>query len=102
MKAMIVRECGPLENLKLETVADPVARDNQVVIDIKACSVNFADSLMVDGSYQVKPPLPFSPGVEVAGIISEVGANVSGWTVGDKVQALTNWGGFAEKVAVGT
>ncbi len=102
MKAMIVRECGPLENLKLETVADPIARDNQVIIDIKACSVNFADSLMVDGSYQVKPPLPFSPGVEVAGIISEVGSKVSGWTVGDKVQALTNWGGFAEKVAVDT
>ncbi|MCF6195889.1 MAG: NADPH:quinone oxidoreductase family protein [Emcibacter sp.] len=102
MKAMIVKEHGPLENLKLETVADPVARDNQVVIDIKACSVNFADSLMIDGSYQVKPPLPFSPGVEVAGIISEVGTNVSGWAVGDKVQALTNWGGFAEKVAVST
>lgn len=102
MKAMIVRECGPLENLKLETVADPVAGANQVVIDIKACSVNFADSLMVNGSYQVKPPLPFSPGVEVAGIISEVGTDVSVWTVGDKVQALTNWGGFAEKVAVDT
>ncbi|MCK5425807.1 MAG: NADPH:quinone oxidoreductase family protein [Emcibacter sp.] len=102
MKAMIVRECGPLENLKLETVEDPVAGDYGVVIDIETCSVNFADSLMVEGTYQVKPPIPFSPGVEVAGIISEVGAKVSGWNVGDKVQALTNWGGFAEKVAVPT
>jgi len=100
MKAMIVRTCGPLENLKLETVEDPVAGGNDVVIDIKTCSVNFADSLMVDGTYQVKPPLPFSPGLEVAGVISEIGSQVSGWKVGDRVQALTNWGGFAEKVAV--
>ncbi len=100
MKAMIVKELGPLENLVLESIEDPVAAKDDVVIDIKACSVNFADSLMVEGSYQVKPPLPFSPGVEVAGIISEVGSNISGWKVGDRVQALTNWGGFAEKVAV--
>ncbi len=102
MKAMIVRACGSLENLKVETMQDPVASDNGVVIDIKTCSVNFADSLMVEGTYQVKPPLPFSPGVEVAGVISEIGVNVSGWKVGDRVQALTNWGGFAEKVAVPT
>ncbi len=100
MKAMIVREYGPLENLKLETVDDPVAGENAVVIDVRACAVNFADSLMVEGSYQVKPPLPFSPGLEVAGVISAVGQNVTGWRVGDRVQALTNWGGFAEKVAV--
>ena len=100
MKAMIVRTCGKLENLKLETVEDPVAGDNGVVIDVKACSVNFADSLMVEGSYQVKPPFPFSPGLEVAGIISQIGAKVSGYKEGDRVQAITNWGGFAEKVAV--
>lgn len=100
MKAMIVREHGPLENLKMETVTDPVAGPGEVVIDIAACAVNFADSLMVDGSYQVRPPLPFSPGVEVAGIISAVGQGVSRWKKGDRVQALTNWGGFAEKVAV--
>lgn len=100
MKAMIVKECGPLENLMLETVADPVASDNGVVIDIESCSVNFADSLMVEGTYQVKVPVPFSPGLEVAGVISEIGAKVSGWKVGDRVQALTNWGGFAEKISV--
>lgn len=100
MKAMIVSACGPLENLTLETVSDPVSGDHNVVIDVKACSVNFADSLLVDGSYQVKPPLPFSPGLEVAGIISAIGKQVNGWKVGDRVQALTNWGGFAEKVAV--
>jgi len=100
MKAMIVKACGPLENLQLESVQDPVAGDNDVVIDIKACAVNFADSLMVEGSYQVKPPLPFSPGVEVAGIITQVGAKVTGWHVGNRVQSLTNWGGFAEKISV--
>ncbi len=102
MKAMIVKACGPLENLKVETIEDPIADDNSIVIDVKACAVNFADSLMVEGTYQVKPPLPFSPGLEVAGIISQVGRDVSGWKVGDKVQSLTNWGGFAEKVAVST
>ncbi|PHZ86747.1 NADPH:quinone oxidoreductase family protein [Paremcibacter congregatus] len=100
MKAIIIREYGSLETLKFETVDDPIARDNDVIIDVKACSVNFADSLMVEGTYQVKPPLPFSPGLEVAGIISEVGRQVSDWKIGDKILALTNWGGFAEKVAV--
>ncbi|MBL4800435.1 MAG: NADPH:quinone oxidoreductase family protein [Emcibacter sp.] len=100
MKAMIVRECGSLENLKLETIADPIAADDGVVVDIHSCAVNFADSLMVEGTYQIKPPLPFSPGLEVAGTISEVGKDVTDWQVGDRVQALSNWGGFAEKVAV--
>jgi len=100
MKAMIVREYGGLENLKLEAVDDPVAVKNSVVIDIKACSVNFADSLMIEGTYQVRPPLPFSPGLEIAGIISQVGDDVTDWHVGDRVQTLTNWGGFAEKIAV--
>jgi NADPH2:quinone reductase len=64
--------------------------------------VNFADSLMIEGSYQVKPELPFIPGLEVCGFISEVGEDVlrqGDWAIGDKVQALTNWGGYAEKVA---
>ncbi len=100
MKAMIVKEHGPLENLMLESMPDPVAGDNQVVIDVKACAVNFADILLVDGSYQEKPPLPFSPGAEVAGIISQVGVQVSGWKMGDKVQGMASWGGFAEKIAV--
>lgn len=100
MKAMIVRENGPLSNLKLEEMDDPVAGPGQVVVDVRACSVNFADSLMVEGSYQVRPPKPFSPGLEVSGYVAEVGDGVTGFAVGDKVQALTNWGGFAEKVAV--
>ncbi|WP_321392688.1 NADPH:quinone oxidoreductase family protein [Emcibacter sp.] len=100
MKAMIVRENGPLSNLRLAEVADPVAEMGRVVVDVKACSVNFADSLMVEGTYQVKPPKPFSPGLEISGIIAELGEGVTGYKVGDHVQALTNWGGFAEKIAV--
>jgi len=100
MKAMMLREHGPLENLNLEEVPDPVLPEGYVTIDVKACGVNFADSLMVKGTYQVKPDLPFSPGLEVSGYISEIGENVTGWNIGDKVQALTNWGGFAEKVKV--
>ncbi|WP_417317465.1 NADPH:quinone oxidoreductase family protein [Emcibacter sp.] len=100
MKAMIVRENGPLSNLQLEEVADPVAGPGQVVVGVRACSVNFADSLMVEGTYQVRPPKPFSPGLEVSGYVAELGEGVTGFAVGDQVQALTNWGGFAEKVAV--
>lgn len=100
MKAVIISSYGGLDNLVLETIADPVARNGSVVIDVKDCSVNFADSLMVEGTYQVKPPLPFSPGLEVSGIINKVGKGVSGWSEGDKVIGLTNWGGFAEKVIV--
>lgn len=94
---MIVREVGPLENLKLEEVDDPRADRGEVVIDIRACSVNFADSLMVEGTYQVRPETPFSPGLEVAGTISEIGADVSGWKIGDRVQAISNWGGVCRK-----
>jgi len=100
MRAMIVTDYGPLEKLTLKVVPDPVAKPNEVVIDIKACAVNFADSLMVEGTYQEKPPLPFSPGLEVSGVISALGSEVEGWQVGQRVQALTNYGGFAEKIAV--
>ncbi len=98
MKAIVVNKLGSLEDIKLQEVNDPICLKDGVVIDVKACAVNFADSLMVEGIYQVKPDLPFSPGLEICGRISCIGEDVKGWSVGDKVQALTNWGGYAEKV----
>jgi NADPH2:quinone reductase len=100
MRAVLCKSFGPPESLVLEEVPDPVARDGQVVIDIHACAVNFPDVLMIQDMYQFKPPLPFSPGAEVAGIVGAVGANVDDVSVGDAVIASCGWGGLAEKVAV--
>jgi NADPH2:quinone reductase len=97
---VLCKAYGPPESLVLEEVDDPVAGDGQVVIDIHACAVNFPDVLIIQDMYQFKPPLPFSPGAEVAGVVSSVGPGVTGLAVGDRVLANPGWGGLAEKVAV--
>jgi NADPH2:quinone reductase len=99
MRAILCKEYGPPESLVLEEVPDPDAKPGQVVIDVEACSVNFPDVLIIQNLYQFKPPLPFSPGAEVAGTVSAVGDGVTGLAVGDRVFASTGWGGLAEKVA---
>ena len=99
MKAVICNEFGPIERLTLEDRPDPLAGAGELVIDIHAAGVNFPDGLMVRGEYQVKPPRPFTPGSEVAGVVRQVGEGVSGFAVGDRVVALCGVGGFAEQVA---
>ena len=99
MKAIVCHEFAPLEQLRFEELADPVAQKGQVVIDIKACGVNFPDGLLVQGLYQLKPPFPFIPGGEVAGVISEVGEGIEHLKVGMRVIALCLLGGYAQKVA---
>lgn len=84
----------------MEEIPPLRAGAGQVVVGVKACSANFPDVLMIQNLYQFKPPLPFSVGGEVAGIIKEVGEGVKHWKAGDKVIALCGWGGFAEEVAV--
>ncbi len=101
MRAVLCRQYGPPESLTVEEVDDPTAGSGQVVVDVKACAVNFPDVLIIQNLYQFKPPLPFSPGAEIAGIVSDVGAGVDGVRVGDRVFASTGWGGLAEKIAVG-
>ena len=100
MRAAMLHEYGPPENLVIEEVADPEPRPNQLVVDIHACGVNFPDVLMVQDKYQFKPALPFAPGGEISGTVSAVGADVTDWKVGDLVAAGTGTGGFAEKVAI--
>ena len=100
MRAVLCKTFGPPESLVLEEVDDPVAASGQVVVDVHACAINFPDVLMIQDMYQFKPPLPFSPGAEVAGIVSELGPDVNGLNVGDRVIASPGWGGLAEKVAV--
>ena len=98
MKAVLCKTYGPPETLVVEEVTCPTASKGKVVISVKACGVNFPDTLIIQGKYQIKPPMPFSPGGEVSGIIKEVGEGVSHLKVGDKVFSLTGFGGFAEEV----
>ena len=100
MKAILSKEVGGPESLVLESVADPKAADGEVVIDVKAVGVNYPDFLIIQDMYQFKPPRPFSPGGEISGVVSEVGAGVTGLSVGDRVLASTGNGGMAEKVKV--
>lgn len=88
-----------LANLQLAELAEPRVGDNDVLIDVRAAALNFSDILMIDDGYQVKPPRPFTPGQEVAGLVISAPAR-SGWKAGDRVATKVYWGGFAERVAV--
>jgi NADPH2:quinone reductase len=98
MKALICRAFGPVENLRVEDLPDLQPAAGEVVLRVRAAGVNFPDALIVQNLYQFKPELPFSPGGESAGEVIAVGEGVSGYKVGDKVIALTTWGGFAEQL----
>ena len=100
MKALLCREYGPIEGLKVEEVPSPRPGPTEVVVEVKASSLNFPDALLVQGLYQVKPPLPFSPGMELAGIVKDVGAGVRGVKSGDRVVASPGRGGFAQECVV--
>jgi NADPH2:quinone reductase len=100
MKAVLCKELGLPEKLVVEEVPSPKAAQGQVVVSVKACGVNFPDTLIIQGKYQFKPELPFSPGGEVAGIVKEVGEGVARVKRGDRVIAFNTWGGFAEEIAV--
>ena len=100
MKALLCTEFGPLEKLTIQEIPKPSPGPGQVLLDVKASSLNFPDVLMAQGLYQVKPPLPFSPGTEMAGVVVETGVDVQGVKAGDRVIAMPGWGGFAEECAV--
>ncbi len=97
MRALVCTEFGPLEQLAVKDVASPRPGPGQVVIDVKASAINFPDALIVQGLYQVKPPRPFSPGVELSGVVKETGEGVKDIAVGDRVIAFPGSGGFAEE-----
>ncbi|WP_454256501.1 NADPH:quinone oxidoreductase family protein [Pseudomonas sp. Marseille-Q8238] len=100
MKAVLCKAFGPAENLVLEEVASPEPKKNEIVLDVHAAGVNFPDTLIIEGKYQFKPPFPFSPGGEAAGVVAAVGEKITHVRPGDRVMALTGWGSFAEQVAV--
>lgn len=98
MKAVLCKELGLPEKLAVENIPSPKAGKGQVLVAVKACGVNFPDTLIIQGKYQFKPELPFSPGGEVAGVVKEVGEGVVSAKLGDRVIAFTTWGGFAEEL----
>jgi len=100
MKAVVCKSFGPPESLVLEERPALVAEPGKVVVRVKAASVKFSDTLLIQNKYQTKPELPFIPGSEVTGVVSAVGDGVSGWKVGDRVAAQTSQGGYADEVAV--
>ena len=98
MKAVLCHQFGRPEELKLAEIPEPPMRASQVRIAVRACGVNFPDVLLVGGRYQLKPPFPFSPGLEIAGDIIEVASDVRSLRVGQRVMATMMHGGFAEQV----
>jgi len=97
MRAVVCDEYGPFEDLSVKDLPDPVPGPGQVLLDVKATGVSFAQSLTVAGKYQVRPELPFVPGVEVAGIVASVADDVNNVAIGDRVSAGVTYGGFAER-----
>ncbi len=98
MRALLCKAFGPPESLVVEEVPSPQPGPGEVVISVKAASVNFPDVLIIQDKYQVKPPLPFSPGSEVSGFVKAVGEGVTQAKPGDRVMAFTTYGAFAEEV----
>lgn len=98
MKAVIVEEFGPLSTALYTDSADPVPGPGEVVIDVHAAEANFPDILVMEGNYQIKPPLPFSPGKAGAGVVAAVGDGVTDLQIGDHVGVQVEYGTYAEKL----
>ena len=100
MRGVVIREFGPLETHRLEEVDDPVPGPDEVLIDVHAIGLNYPDTLMMQGRYQVKPETPFVPGRDAAGVVAAVGANVDHVKPGDRVASVYTFGAYAERRAV--
>jgi NADPH:quinone reductase-like Zn-dependent oxidoreductase len=98
MKALLSKAVGGPDTLALTEVDAPRAGAGQVVVAVRACAINYPDVLIIEDRYQFKPPRPFAPGGEIAGVIDSVGDEVEGWQVGDRVIAMLGHGGLAEQV----
>lgn len=100
MKALLSVAPGGPETLRYEECPDPVAGEGELLVAVRACAINYPDVIIIEDKYQFKPPRPFSPGCEFAGIVEAVGDGVEGWRVGDRLIATGTHGGLAEKAAV--
>ena len=102
MKAILCTRFGTPDDLQLADIAPPTAGPGQAVVRIKAAALNFFDLLIIAGKYQHKPPFPFSPASEFAGIVESVGAGVTEFAPGDRVMGSTGWGAAREVLAADT
>lgn len=100
MRTLLSHEPGGPETLRLDELPDPQPGSGEILVRVRAAAINFPDVLIIEDKYQLKPPRPFAPGGEIAGEIEAIGEGVQGWTVGDRVIAVTGFGGLAEKVVV--
>ncbi|PTW63305.1 NADPH2:quinone reductase [Breoghania corrubedonensis] len=100
MKAVLCKAYGPPEALVVENLPDPGAGPGEVLVEVRAAALNFFDTLIIEGRYQVRPEMPFSPGAELAGVVIAVGDGVTRVSPGDRVVAYTRFGGCREKVVV--
>jgi NADPH:quinone reductase len=100
MRALLCKAHGMPETLMVEDLPSPTPGPDQVLIDVKAAGVNFPDALIIQNRYQLKPPLPFAPGAELAGLVSAVGIGVTRFKPGDAVCGVTGFGAFAEEIVV--
>ncbi|NNF78302.1 MAG: alcohol dehydrogenase catalytic domain-containing protein, partial [Rhizobiales bacterium] len=98
MKAVMVEGFGPIEDAVVRDIPDPAPGPGDVLIAMKAADVNFPDILVMEGAYQVKPPLPFSPGKAGAGVVEAVGAGATRFKPGDRVAVEVEYGAYAEKL----
>lgn len=100
MKALLSRIPGGAESLSVEEIEESAPGPNEVLVRVRACGVNYSDTLLIRDLYQVKPPRPFSPGAEVCGDIERIGEGVAGLVPGDRVIGRCGWGGMAEKLVL--
>lgn len=100
MKALLSQAPGGPETLSVVDLPDPVPGKGQVLVAVKACAINYPDVLIIEDKYQFKPPRPFAPGGEIAGLVEAVGEGVTQFAAGDRVLGVIGHGGLAEKVAV--
>lgn len=100
MKALLSTATGGPETLQMTDIDAPVAGPGELLVAVRACSINFPDALIIKDMYQLKPARPFAPGSEIAGVVEAVGEGVTGWAVGDRVIAGTGFGGLVEKKVV--
>ena len=101
MKAVLCTYFGPAQVLQLADIEPPRTGSAEALVRVKAVALNFFDTLLIAGKYQHKPPFPFSPGAEFAGLVESVGAGVNGFAPGDRVIGWAGWGAAREKIAVG-
>ncbi len=98
MRAVLVNEFGPFDSARVQDIPNPTAGPNEVILAVKAADVNYPDMMVMEGTYQVRPSLPFSPGKAAAGVIEEVGAEICALKPGDRVMACVEHGAYAEKI----